>query len=63
MGDADLMPQTGNVLISYGFSLYPDELTDLKPAEYNRCTYFSSKARVREASRAPIETVFDGGDQ
>ncbi|MEM8859859.1 MAG: aryl-sulfate sulfotransferase, partial [Chloroflexota bacterium] len=60
MGDADLMPQTGNILISYGFSLYPDELTDLKPTEYNRCTHFSSKARVREVTHThPVETVFD----
>lgn len=60
MGDADWMPQTGNVLISYGFSLFPDELEDVEPTEYNRCTHFSSKARVREVTHTlPPETVFD----
>ena len=60
MGDADWMPQTGNVLISYGFGLYPAELEDVGPTEYNRCTHFSSKARIREVTHtSPPETVFD----
>ncbi len=60
MGDADWMPETGNVLISYGLSLYPDELEDIGPTEYNRCTHFISKARVREVTHtSPPETVFD----
>ena len=60
MGDADRLPQTGNVLISYGFCFPPEEVRELEPTEYNRCTHRSSKARVREVTHAsPPETVFD----
>ncbi|MEM7537863.1 MAG: aryl-sulfate sulfotransferase [Chloroflexota bacterium] len=60
MGDADFLPQTGNVLISYGMAVTPDQVADVPPTEYNRCSHVRVQTRVREVTRStPPETVFD----
>ena len=60
MGDADEMPNTGNVLISYGMSITPEQAHDIPATEYNRCSHQRCQARIREVTRStPPETVFD----
>ena len=60
MGDADYMAQTGNVLVSYGMAVTPEQVRDVPPTEYNRCSHVRGQTRVREVTRTtPPETVFD----
>lgn len=60
MGDADYLPQTGHVLISYGLAITPEQVRDVPATEYNRCSHVRGQTRVREVTRTtPPETVFD----
>ncbi|MEM7127117.1 MAG: aryl-sulfate sulfotransferase [Chloroflexota bacterium] len=60
MGDADFLSGTGNVLVSYGMAVTPEQVHDVPPNEYNRCSHVRGRSRVREVTRtSPPETVFD----
>ncbi len=62
MGDADWLPKTGNVLISYGLGLRRNQVTDIKNTQWNACTHHRPSTRIREVTRTtPPDIVFEVG--
>lgn len=62
MGDADWLPRTGNVLISYGLGLRRNQVTDIKNTQWNACTHHRPSTRIREVTRTtPPDIVFEVG--
>lgn len=60
MGDADEMPQTGNILICYGYCIPREKLQDVDPYYQNQAMNNLQYTMVREVTRTDsAEVVFE----